>query len=33
MTPFLSSWASAIAVPKVANAAVCAMMPGIRKFT
>ena len=33
ITPFFSSWASAIAVPKHANAAVCAMIPGIRKLT
>ena len=33
MTPFFSSWASAMAVPKQANAAVCAMIPGIRKLT
>ena len=33
MTPFCSSWASAMAVPKLANAAVWAMMPGIRKLT
>ena len=33
MTPFFSSWASAMAVPNVANAAVCAMIPGIRKST
>ena len=30
ITPFCSSWASAIAVPKHANAAVWPMMPGIR---
>ncbi len=33
MTPFCNSWASAMAVPKLANAAVWAMIPGIRKFT
>ena len=33
MTPFFSSCASTMAVPNVANAAVCAMMPGIRKLT
>ena len=33
ITPFFSSTASAMAVPKQANAAVCAMMPGIRKST
>ena len=33
MTPLFSSWASAIAVPKQANAAVCAMIPGSRKLT
>ena len=33
MTPLVSSWASAMAVPKQANAAVCAMIPGIRKLT
>ena len=33
ITPFFSSWASEIAVPNVANAAVCAMIPGIRKLT
>ncbi len=27
MTPFFSSWASAMAVPKVANAAVWPMIP------
>ncbi len=30
MTSFFASCASAIAVAKVANAAVCPMMPGIR---
>ena len=33
ITPFFSSCASTMAVPNVANAAVCAMMPGIRKLT
>jgi hypothetical protein len=33
ITPFFSSCASAMAVPKQANAAVCAMIPGIRKST
>ena len=33
ITPFFSSCASAMAVPNVANAAVCAMIPGIRKLT
>ena len=33
ITPFCSSWASAMAVPKLANAAVCAMIPGIKKLT
>ena len=33
MTPLFSSWASEMAVPKQANAAVCAMIPGIRKLT
>ena len=33
ITPFWSSCASAMAVPKVANAALCAMIPGIRKLT
>ena len=33
MTPLLRSCASAIAVAKVANAAVWPMMPGIRKLT
>ena len=33
ITPFCSSMASAIAVPKVAKAAVWPMIPGIRKLT
>ena len=33
MTPALASCASAIAVAKVANAAVWPMIPGIRKLT
>ena len=33
ITPFFSSMASAMAVPKVANAAVWPMIPGIRKLT
>ena len=33
MTPFLSSRAKAMAVPKEAKAAVWPMMPGIRKLT
>jgi len=33
MTPFCSSWASEMAVPKQAKAAVWAMIPGIRKST
>ena len=33
ITPFFSSCARAMAVPNVANAAVCAMIPGIRKLT
>ena len=33
ITPFFSSCASAMAVANDANAAVCAMMPGIRKLT
>jgi len=33
ITPFCSSCASTMAVPNVANAALCAMMPGIRKLT
>ena len=33
MTPFFSSWASEMAVPKQAKAAVWARMPGSRKLT
>ena len=33
ITPFFSSWASAMAVPNVANAADWPMIPGIRKLT